>query len=322
MFPWFGRPVPRPARGAAVIVVIVVSVLAGCSGSGTESTAVSNPSTVTATATSTSATSVTVPAPVEVTVPEPPPSVRIDVSVAGTAAELSGLLADSADPFGHFVSCTGLRSSFGSYSVLASVETGDVRSVSVLSADLVPGPGTFDATVRVEYAVAPAVDAAGTITIDDDRRSGSFVAFDAAGSQVEGTFDCAGGDADPEPLVVGADDGTLEAVEVFALLRSGSAQRILGLAVRADGAATVTCPGADGAPGDSLTGVRVVGDETIGAITRFELGDGPAPSLRLAAGTVDYSFDEAMRGVTDLAAAGTFGAEADGVTVDGAFRCS
>ncbi len=298
----------------------VVLFVAGCSGSEPEPDAEPSPTSSTGSVAPTSP-SVAAP-PAEPTVPDEPASVRIDVSLAGTDAELTGLLSESNDPFGRFVSCSGLRSSYGSYSVLASVETGDVRSVSVVSSDLVPAPGPHDAAVRVEFAASPPVDAAGTITVADDRRTGSFVAFDADGTRVDGTFECAGGDVEPEPLRVGDDDGVLEAVEVSVLLRSGDAQRILGLAAPAGGAAVVECPGAEGAPSEALSGVRVIGDETIGAITSFELDDGAAPTMRLRSGSVGYSFDLVMRNGAGPAAAGSFNAEADGVTVEGAFRCS
>ncbi len=314
-----GRSVPWRA---VAVAVVAAAIAFACS----ESDSVTAPQP-----TSTSIPETEPPEPTTVveapaaTVPESaevPASVRIDVSIAGTDAELTGLLADSDDPFGRFVSCSGLRASYGSYSVLASVETGDVRSISVVSSDLVPESGTYDAAVRVEFAASPPVDGAGTITLGDDGRTGSFLAFDPEGDPIEGTFDCLGGDSELEPLVVGSDDGVLEVVEVFALLRRGDAQRILGLAARADGSATIECPGAEGGATDELTGVRVVGDESIGAITSFELGDGPAPSMRLLAGNVVYSSDLVMRRGADQATAGSFSADADEVVVDGAFRCS
>lgn len=316
----YGRTAPRRAVG---VVVVAAAIAAGCS-TGSDSVTTPEPTSTSVQEPEPSTPTTAVEAPV-VTKPEvlhDPASVRIDVSVAGTDTELTGLLADSDDPFGRFVSCSGLRASYGSYSVLASVETGDVRSISVVSSDLVPDPGTHDAAVRVEFAASPPVDAEGTITIGDDRRTGSFLAFDPEGVQLEGTFDCLGGDTEPEPLVVGSDDGVLEVVEVFALLRWGDAQRILGLAAHADGSATVECPGAEGDATDELTGVRVLGDESIGAITSFELGDGPSPSMRLLAGNVVYSADGVMRRGADQATAGSFSADADQVAVDGAFRCS
>jgi hypothetical protein len=248
-------------------------------------------------------------------------SVRLDVTVAGVSTELSGLETDSGDPFGDFVSCSGLRSVFGTYSVLVSDVDGAVRSVSVVSADLVPEPGVYDAAVRVEFADATAVDATGTITVDAGRRSGSFLAFDNAGSTVEGSFDCLS-DAAAEPLTVADADGVLDVIEVFALLRSGDAERIVGLAGGVDDATSMACPGADDATGDSETVVRVEGDESIGAITSFELTGGPTARLRMRVGDQTYEFDRVDRGGSDLPSAGTFTAESGGVRVDGAFRCS
>ena len=312
-----GRSAPRHALGLGVALAALST--AGCSGSDT--TADTTPDR-TVVATIAAATPSTLAEPV-ITEPEvEPASVRIDVSVGDMSAELTGLLVDSNDPFQNFVSCSGLRATYGTYSVLASVESGAVRSVSVVSAGLVPEPGTHDASVRVEFDSAPAVDALGTLTVGDDRRSGSFVAFDPDGNQVEGSFDCSGGDIDPQPLVVGSDDGVLEAVEVFALLRDGDEQRILGLATPVDGGAVVECAGAGGAPEGTLTGVRVEGDGSIGAVTGFELTDGAAPTMRLRAGSVIYTSEFVTRGGADPATAGSFSADANGVAVDGAFRCS
>lgn len=305
--------------------VVVVSGLAAastaCSGSDSVETSVPDPPVAPSTTTSLSTT--VAPVVTEPAVRVEPAAVRIDVSVGQLGAELTGLLADSDDPFGQFVSCSGHRSTFGIYSVLASVESGPVGSVSVVSSDLVDAAGVHDAAVRVEFGgSAPAVDAVGTITISDDLRSGSFLAFDSDGGAVDGTFDCAGGDAEPRPLVVGSDDGVLEAVEVFALLRSDRSQRIVGLATPAGGAAVVECAGAQGAPDDVLPGVLVVGDESIGAITEFELSGGPEPTMRLRVGTVVYTSEQVMRRGTGIAGAGSFNTDADGVDVDGAFRCS
>jgi len=300
-------------------VVLAWSLVSGCSGSDASGDSGSDP-TVAATAVAPTTTTA-VPAITEPEVQIEPASVRIDVSARGTSAELTGTLADSDDPFGNFVSCSGLRSTYGTYSVLASAESGAVRSISVVSADLVPEPGVHESSVRVEFSGAPAVDAVGTITVGDDRRSGSFLAFDADGATVDGTFDCSGGDTEPQPLVVGSDNGVLEAVEVFALLRSGDQERILGLATPADGAALVECAGAEGEPDGSVPGVHIEGDESIGAISVFELSDGTEPTMRLGAGSLTYTSGLVMRGGADPGA-GSFSAEANGVAIDGAFRCS
>lgn len=247
-------------------------------------------------------------------------SVRIDVSVAGTTVELSGTFAESADPFGDFVSCSVLRANFGSYSVLASATTGTIRSIGVVSSDLVLGAGTHDATVRVEYDARGAVDALGTITIADDLRSGSYLGFDSSGAQVEGTFDCQGGVVG-EPLPAGVIDDELESVEVFALVRLDDAQRLVGLAVESGDLASVECAGASG-ESDESTIVRVDGDGSVGAITTFELTGGSSPTMRMRIGSTSYEFARVVRGEADASAAGTFSATADGATVDGAFRCS
>lgn len=247
-------------------------------------------------------------------------TVRIDVSTPVASAELAANLAESVDPFGQFVSCAGLRDVFGPYSVLASSPGGDVRSISVLSADLVRQPGIHDAAVRVEFAAAPPIDAIGTVTIADDYRSGSYVAFGLDGEQVEGTFDC-GGPATPRPVTVGDTDAVLEAVEVFALLRDGDAQRVVGLAADAGGEFAIECSPVGDAETDEPV-VRAVGDERLGAITEFDLVGGSSAQLRIVVGAMAYDFDDVEVGDADSPAAGTFTASAGGVTVDGAFRCS
>jgi hypothetical protein len=247
-------------------------------------------------------------------------SVRIDAATPDGDGELAGSLGDSDDPFGRFVSCSGLRDHFGTYSVLASDTDGDVRSISVLSADLVSAPGTHDASVRVEFASAAAIDAVGTVTIASDYRSGSYVAFDLEGRKVDGTFDCAG-PAEPQPIAVGVADGVLETVEVFALLRVGGAQRVVGLAADTEGSSSFECPGAAGATADA-TIVRVLGDARIGAITEFSLTDGSPVRLRVSVGPAIYDFERVQRGGVDTPIAGTFSAVSGDVTVDGAFRCS
>jgi hypothetical protein len=246
-------------------------------------------------------------------------SVRIDVATPDGAGELVGSLGDSDDPFGRFVSCSGLRDHVGTYSVLASDTDGDLRSISVLSADLVGAPGTHDASVRIEFASAAAIDAVGTVTIASDYKSGSYVAFDLDGRKVDGTFDCAG-PTTPLPIAVGGADGVLDTVEVFALLRAGEAQRVVGLAVDA-GSVSMECPGATGSEPDPAV-VRVVGDELIGAITEFVLVDGSPASIVMNVGHTTYDFEGVQRGGVDTPIAGTFSAEAGAVTVDGAFRCS
>lgn len=309
----------RPMRWSGMALAVLIAT--SCSGSEPVQRPGSDvvPTSVESTVTPSSTEGTSGPAVVEPR--EPAASVRIDVDVAGAEAELSGLLADSLDPFGQFVSCSGLRESFGTYSVLVSLPVSGVRSVSVVSADLVPGAGVHDASVRVEYASDPAVDASGTMTLADDLKSGTYRGSDADGDVVEGSFDCPGG-ATPEPLTIGADDAELDAVEVFALLRSGDAQRIVGLAVRVGGSAAVDCGGATDESDDTAPVIRVDGDAAIGAITSLELTGGASPTLRMRVGSTDYEFDRVDRGASDLPEAGTFGAESGGIAVDGAFRCS
>lgn len=303
-------------------VLLAASVAVGCSGSDEAGDAAPDESIAVA---STVATTTSTVVPPETTAPEvvvDPAAVRVDVTVGQLSSELTGLLIGSDDPFADFVSCSGHRSTFGIYSVLASVESGAITSISVVSSDLVAAAGVHDAAVRLEFGgSAPAVDAVGTITVSDDLRSGSFIAFDAAGGAVEGSFDCTGGDADPRPLVVGSDNVVLEAVEVFALLRHENEQRIVDLATPAN-AALVECAGAEGAPADLQPGVRVVGDDSIGSITEFELRGGPEPTMRMLVGATVYASEQVTRTGTGVAAASSFSADAGGVGVDGAFRCS
>lgn len=245
-------------------------------------------------------------------------SVRIDVDVDGSTAELSGTVGTSADPFGAFVSCSGVRAAFGTYSVLASAVEGSVRSISIASSDLASTPGVHDAGVRVEFATGSPIDAIGTMTLSDDFRSGSFIAFDIDGGVVEGSFECNGpGLSRPEPL---PDESA--AIEVIALLRSGDAQRLVGLVATGETASEVACPGMDATSPDDVAIVRAMGDESIGAITTFELTGGDMPSLRLQVGAVMYEFDDVRVGDPGDESAGTFAAESSDASVDGAFRCS
>ena len=304
-----------------VVMAVAVLAVAGCSGSDpTSSTEVTSAPTTTAAVTTTLAAA-TGPADTATSEPAVPASVRIDVDVAGRRAELSGLVAESEDPFGQFVACSGLRESYGTYSVLASTTAGDVRSISVVSDAAITGPGVVEASMRLEFGAAPAIDASGTMTLSDDLQAGSYVMFDAAGTSIEGTFACRGG-ASPQPLEVGEADGVLDAIEVFAILSRGDEQRLLGLAVAAGTSASIECPGAVTVASDSDFVVRVDGDATTGAISTFELTSGDAPTMRLRAGTADYEFDQVRRGAGDEPTAGTFSAASEGVSVDGAFRCS
>lgn len=310
----------------STIIVAVALVAAGCSSSGAPSTGPEASVPTTSTAPASSAVTTSVEAPVDTSDQVEPvdvASVRIDVDVAGAAGELIGTLDESEDPFGRFVSCSGLREVFGTYSVLASDVSGDVRSISLVTNDPVPAPGVYDAVVRVEFETAPAVDATGTMTVEDGFRSGSYVAFDAGGERVGGSFDCDAGNAPaPLPLQLGTANGELEAVEVVTLLRHEEAQRLVGVAVTADGAEAVECPGAIDPSDEGDVVVRVDGADDGGAVSTFVLTGGEAPTLQLRVGSVEYEFDEVRRGGADEPAAGTFSAVSADVSVDGAFRCS
>ncbi len=311
----------RAMRTAFAVAILLI--IAGCAGPGIEepdSTVVATSTIATSPPTTDSPAART--ATTDTVRDDQPLSVRIDVGVSGSTTELSGTLADSSDPFGQFVSCSGLRKTFGTYSVLASTPAGQVRSIGVASNDLVAAPGVHDASVRVEFAAEPATDAIGTMTVADDFRSGSFVAFDSDGARIEGTFECdAAGAAPPEPLAAAATEST-PAVEVIALLRSGDAQRLVGLVATDEDSPTLICPATNRTALDDETIVRVAGGDSLGAISAFELVGGDSAVLRLAVGAVTYSFDDVLLGESDDVTAGSFGGESNDVAVDGAFRCS
>ncbi len=244
-------------------------------------------------------------------------TVRSDVADATLAVSL----AESAEPFGSFASCAGLRTNVGAYSVLVSVPEGEVRSMSLLTDDLVDGPGIHDSQLRVESAAGDAWVGAGTVTLADDLMSGAFVAFTPEGAPIEGEFECTGADG-PIPLESGPADGVLDTVEVVALLRVDHAERVLGLAVDARSVPTAVCPGASGGDGGAVI-VRVDGDESVGAMTAFELTGGSRPTVRLQAGDATYEFETAEIDVDDDATSGSFSATSpSGVVIDGAFRCT
>lgn len=222
-------------------------------------------------------------------------------------------------PFGRFGACSGLRGHVGAYSVLVSGD-GELDAVSVWTAERVTAAGVYDAEVRIERAGSAPISASGTMTIDDGLQEGEFQAFGPSGGEVAGTFSCLG-TVPPTPLsATGLDgDGELDAVEVFALLQDGDAERILGLA--ADGSSGAECAalGQD----SSSTVVRVDGDAVLGGLTAFELTDEPSVTARLRAGGASYEFDDVMLRVDDSGASGVFsGVTAEGVSVDGAFRCT
>ncbi len=254
--------------------------------------------------------------------PEPIPA-TVTMSVASDAAVATITIdaADVDDPFGTFASCSGLRTSVGTYSVVVSTPSGTVRSIGLLTDDPIDGPGIHDAQVRVELAAGEPLVAIGTMTLAGDLSAGTFVTFTPDGQPIDGEFECTGGSG-PEPLVTGTADGTAETIEVVALLRMGDAERVLGLAIDTRAVPTAACPGATGEPDDSVV-VRVDGDGSIGALTTFELTGGGVPTMRLRAADAVYEFDTVDAQVEPDATSGTFSATGPaGLTVDGAFRCT
>ncbi len=315
---------------------VVAFAAAGCS-SGADETVTTDPAPASttvdgsgaATAGESDAVPTTAPGDAEQT---PAYVVAIDVSVdrldlaerLEVAIGPAGL--DEIDPFTRFSSCSGLRASVSTFAVTAVDATESVRSVSVVTVDRVAGPGVYDAEVRIETDAAGPVSAVGTMTLDQSLRSGSFQAFEPTGEIVTGAFSCDGPPGTPVPIVdadIDMDDGELRAVEVVALLRRGDEERIVGLTLDTAevAAADAACPGATGDTGPML--VRVDGDLEVGAITTFELAAEPSPSLRMRVGGVSYDAVEVAIDVDDRGAAGTFsGVTADGIAIDGAFRCA
>lgn len=221
-------------------------------------------------------------------------------------------------PFGTFGSCSGLRDHIGSYSVAVS-GADDLDAIYVWTASRVAGAGVYDAEVRVERAGLAPLIASGTITILDDLQQGEFLAFGLDGGRVAGTFACTGSEP-PAELQAGVPaDGIVDAVEVLALLRDGDAERVVGLAT--DASVVVECRNEAGGPGDAI--VRVDGDPDTGAITFFDLRNGPTGSALLRVGGVDYEFSDVAVSLDDTGTSGAFaGANADGISVDGAFNCT
>jgi len=310
-------------------VLCLVAVLVGCS---TDSSA---PSTSAGSTVPPSTTPpVTEPPPSSTTTEPPPPpyDVSIDVVVdsAGVDGELEVVLdpseLDVIDPFTRFSSCSGLRASVGTYAVTA-VDVGadaDVSSVTVLTRDRVATAGTYDADVRVEFDDRGPVTAVGTLTLDDDLRSGTFVAFESTGERVEGSFRCSG----PVGVAVPIDDastvdGVLSGVEVVALLRRDGAERVVGLTLDTSEVvdAEARCPDIDGTADTVI--VSVDGGQAIGAINAIELTPEPGATLSMRVGGASYDVMDAAITPDPAGAAGTFsGTTADGVLVDGAYRCS
>lgn len=248
-------------------------------------------------------------------------SVTMTVAASGfeggdVAIDAQVSAAGEAGPFDEFGSCSGLRDHVGAYSVFVSGPTG---AVSVWTADRVTSAGIYDAEVRVEPVAGAPLIASGTLTVLDGLQSGEFLAFGADGGRVEGTFGCTGAPS-PTPLVVGNSmDGVLESVEVFALVRDGDAERVVGLAI--DGAGPAECPAAVGGDPSPLV-VRADGDARLGAITTFELSAEPT-TARLRVGAASYEFTDVTLTLEPDGTAGFFAATSpDGTSVDGAFRCT
>lgn len=220
-------------------------------------------------------------------------------------------------PFGDIGSCSGLREHVGAYAVLVSGADG-IDAVNVWTADRVRGPGVYDAEVRVERPGSAPIAATGTMTIMDGLQRGEFLAFGPGGGRVEGSFSCVGA-VSPSPLATaGSDDGAVDSVEVFALMRDGDAERVLGLAATASSGAE--CSAIDGRAGSPV--VRVDGDATLGAITTFELSVEPAATALLRAAGVSYEFDDVIVTLDADGGSGVFsGTTEAGISVDGAFRC-
>jgi hypothetical protein len=75
--------------------------------------------------------------------------------------------------------------------------------------------------------------------------------------------------------------------------------------------------------GAGPTLVRVEGGPAVGAITNFELTAGQSPLMRMSVGGASYEVDDVAIVVDDRGEAGSFsGVAADGIVVDGAFRCA
>ena len=312
---------------------VVTLAIAGCSSGSTDpqdGLAPSVPTTVDEAASAKAG-----PSDVSVTtVPDdddPTPIYEVAVDVSVDRLDLAGRLdvaidpseLDDIDPFTRFSSCSGLRASISTYTVTAVDDTAPVRSVSVVTADHVTGPGIYDAEVRVESDGVDPVSATGTLTLDQNLRSGTFQAFESTGETVSGAFSCDGPGGAPTPIVdESADDGVLRSVEVVALLRRGTEERIVGLTLDPAevAAADAECPGVTDAEGDVL--VRVEGGQAVGAITTFVLETEPSPSLLMSVGGASYELTTVEIAIDGTGASGSFsGVTDDGIAIDGAFRC-
>lgn len=227
----------------------------------------------------------------------------IDAASGGvTATGLRGVVAASvADPFGQFATCSGIRQTLSTWSLVVSDPSSAMTAVSIYTVAAVHGPGTFEGFFRVEWENGASLDATGTVTLDPGLQTGSFAAGDA---DLRGRFACTGAPA-PRPL-----DG--KTVEVSALVKRGSAERIISLAAPYQ-AGVADCT-ADGT-------VRVVGDAGVGAPVEFTVASGGSPTISVGGAALPL-VAETVTSAT-LPDSGVVHAETvDGLTIDAAYRCS
>lgn len=248
-------------------------------------------------------------------------TVSIDVSVDGfeSAPSVEAVTSltfdpdDPGDPFGVSASCSGSRDEVAAYSVFVSGGT-EIDYVGLWTSDPMVSSGIYDVQIRVEHA-GSTYDAFGTMTLATDLRSAEFVGFGRTGGEISGAFRCDGGD-EPSPLMLGDDDGTLESIDVFALLRRDTAIRVVGLAttelVLAD------CPAATSGAETSETALEVRGGAPIGSISSFAV---TSDRVTMRVGSVDYELDVVDR--SESGGAGTVSAiGSDGTNLDAAYRCT
>ena len=259
------------------------ATLVACSGGDDAADGASAPATVPS---STVPPTTLAPEPTPTTTePEVPAGVTMSVSSAaiGVSARLSGVAGATADPFGDFAMCSGQADRIGAYAVGVGDADGSVRWLSALTIGRVEGPGGYEADLRVELGSGEEVAATGTLTLDAGLASGSYLGFTADGDQVAGEFECERpGDALTSPP-------TDDLVEVVALLRQGTAERVVTAA--SDDPAVAECPGAAG--GEIVAAIDGEAPAT-GALARFvllETGDGA--SLDVLAGSTSYAFSGA-----------------------------
>ena len=248
--------------------------------------------------------------------------VAIDVEVpvgflasgVGSVAWIGRPDVDAVDgPFGRFGSCSGWREVVSAYSVVVSTGTGsgdpaELAAAVIWTSDRLDGPGSYDVEVRLERADGVAWVGSGTTTLGDDLRSGAVDAVAPDGTRVTGAFECSG-------PVVPVPAGSSPVVEVFALVRSRGAERVLGLVTPES--AVARCGGSDG-----RTIVTASVDPGQSGLRFFELGGEPAPTVRFESGGRSFQVTDPVSTFTPGGESGVFsGSTADGVEVDGAYRC-